>query len=437
MPDVNSTTTDLPSDHVNASNLMCLLMLGEVILLAVTWPLWVTIDQFPAVPLFAVLKDVPVTADILLYAILLLAVAVFAVSSWRNRRAVLTTESRCHRSLLQAKSQVTAIISGVALVLLNQHRLQPWHWLFLLLLIQNLLVTDERRIWMFRLTVASVYIFAAVSRFGPQLEYGMTRQILSVLLNTLRAGDWLQQPGVALAAASAMALFEFLTGCGLLLARFRRVAVISAVAMHGLLIVVLSPFGLNHHWGVLIWNLLLLLAVPLLFWPRGQVFPDGRPMGFRESLLTAFVVLFPLSGLFAIADNWPSWQLYSPRPEVVRVFIHADAVEQLPKELRSFVGVPKPLDVWCPLRIDRWSLATTQTPIYPEDRFQLAVATGLLRQVASHDQIQFELDRPQTPLWWRRESEVISAADVDGRASQFLFNGIAIRGPWATLPIAD
>ena len=97
----------------------------------------------------------------------------------------------------------------------------------------------------------------------------------------------------------------------------------------------------------------------------------GQRWRFRAAIL--FVWLFPLSGLFGIADNWPAWQLYSTRPETWTLRIKETDVHFLENHIQQHVSGPAPLDDWVVVRLDRWSLAETDSPLYPQGRFQKEV----------------------------------------------------------------
>ena len=219
-------------------------------------------------------------------------------------------------------------------------------------------------------------------------------------------------------ACILMTVFEIAAGVMLLIRRTSRMASMLAVAMHVTLIILLSPVGLGHELGVLTWNLFfvtmhILLITQFSATPKSLGTSQLRSTHRAYAILVAFIVVFPLSGLVGLADNWLAWQLYSPRPEVVKVYVHSDAVEQLPESVKPFVGAPQPLDVWCPVRIDRWSLDQVGAPMYPEDRFQTAVASHLASFVESSRQIKVELDAPSIPDWWNRKTTLVSPEQSD------------------------
>lgn len=405
------------SPDVRAGNrFLSLLLLAEVVLVATTLPLWTSIDRFPAVPLLTFCSDVPVIVDQCLTAVLCFAAAIGAVGIWRA-----TFPSRAALG--------TAVVAGGLLVLLNQHRLQPWHWLFMLICLQQLMASVEGRIWLFRLTIASMYVFAAASRCVPEIATGMSRQVLTVSMNAVGLDGLLDNNSFVRACCVGMTVVELLAGVALLIPRWRKFGVIAAVSIHTVLILALSPLGLNHHPGVVVWNTFLLVSVPILFVPD----LDGKPWireQFRsraDRILAAFVVLFPISCWFGIADNWLSWHVYSPRPEVVRIYVREDAVSELPADISPFVEAPLLLSEWCPVRIDRWCLATQSVPLYPEDRFQLAIALQLIESVNAPDSIRISMDESGKSSLKGAGSIELDRAAIRERSERFFFNGSDVR----------
>ncbi|MCA9047168.1 MAG: hypothetical protein KDA89_00470 [Planctomycetaceae bacterium] len=445
-----TTPADAAADVVTDRVLMVCLV-AETALIAATRPLWSGTSDFPAVPLFPALQLLPPAVDNLVVgALLLLLLAAAAVLLLCCGRDTATrAEYQDKPPTSDGQSVVTRVllagllIAGLCAGALNQHRLQPWHWLTLLLVAQRLLLRGVNRLSTFRLTPAAIYFFAGLSRLGPSADQGMSREIILTLHNILR----LPPPGnpqFVFALCVCVSLAESMIGVLLLVPRTRRLAVAGSVMMHSTLLLVLGPLGLNHYSGVLLWNMFFLIAVPLLNLPRitpaipdrghqrRERFPDTlRASAMRITAVRLFLVLFPLSGLFGVADNWLSWQLYSPRPEVVALFIRADAVDDLPETVSPFVLPPPPLDDWCAIRLDRWSLSATGAPLYPEDRFQLAVAADVIRRTThapgrdsltvvenpatADNRFRIIIDEPQFPAWWRRREVSVDPVAIPFR----------------------
>lgn len=396
----------LPSDFI------VLTALAQVILMAVTWPLWFSQTEFPRVALVSALAGLPILLDQMLATSLIAGCVILVVQQLRGRHRESFESGSLNQTISSDDSNANSksltlliLFCAAALAVLDQHRLQPWHWLTMLLLTQWMLLrTDDFRKTV-RVTLATIYMFAALSRIGPNVASGMSGQMLQAILGTVGIETMRPTDNSFFLLATAMNAAEFFIGAALLFDKTRRCGVIGAVLLHGTLSVCLSPIGLNHHVGVLIWNSFLMLAVPVTCWTR---IDRKSALSGRATLVTAIVLLIPASGLLGVADNWLAWQVYSPRPEVLKFSIDEESVRFLPESLQQFVQPPQPLQTDCPIRLDRWSLDRKQVPIYPEDRFQIATAKLVVEKSlvngASREAFKAELEFPNRFPWWNRNS---------------------------------
>ncbi len=415
-----------------ADRFLALLLVFEVLLVAFTWPLWFTIDRFPAIPLLSAFGNVPAIVDQCLTIVMCIAGGMAAL---RFRKGTVGRNGTPPNLLMW-----TSVVCGVLLVLLNQHRLQPWHWLFLLLVLQALLLPRPSWLAMFRLSLAAIYIYAAASRWGPDVDTGMSRQVLAVVVNSIGNQHLMHNSTFVFVVCSIMSAVEFLTGICLLIPKLQRFGLLSSVVIHATLIFALSPFGLNHHLAVIVWNAFLLLAVVFLFSTRPAMSPltEARSGPALAKLFTGFVVIFPLTAYWGWADNWPSWQVYSPRPEVVRVHIHEAAVSELSPELSQFLGSPAALSEWYPFRIDRWALATVSVPLYPEDRFQLAVAAQLRSCFSDPSSLQIGMLGSNRQAQLKARVGTFDGEKLAVQLQSFFFNAtVERRGEWRSRKAAS
>ena len=175
------------------------------------------------------------------------------------------------------------------------------------------------------------------------------------------------------AVAAGLPAGELLVALLLLIPRTRRAGLVLSLVMHALLLLAVGPWGMNHSWGVILWNVFLIGQNGLLLWDFreiGPILPSALTV--RVALLS--VLMFPALRYVSGYDNWPSWAVYVSDTPRMLVQVRNSAAEKLPDSVRQFVE-PRPLsDGWSWLRIDKWSIAETGSPIYPEERFQFAIA---------------------------------------------------------------
>lgn len=392
-----------------------MLCFAEIALLTVTWKVWAGHSERSVVPLLSVAAAVPKGVDVAigcsLGALLVAIVCLLRIDRRRQKVSVTTNRVVC-----------IAWVLAAALPLLNMQTLQPWHWLFLLLIAQWL-TSRNQSILLWRQTLAGIYVFAAVSRIGPQIDSGMSVRIFAMLSDLLHLPALQRDPSVVFAGCVAMSVLEGCVGAGLLFKKTRQPAVVAGVLLHLSLILLLGPFGLQQQPGVLIWNLFLLLALLIVFWPtvNPPPAPDSpRPTERRNWLVLIWAI--PLSGLFGLADNWISWQVYSPRPETIRFLVHESAVSKVPDDLQPYLQRPRFPNEWHWLRLNQYVLQTTGAPAYPEDRYQLAHATTVAKDLPP-EAVQFVVDRPERWRWWKRERfETKSFVELHAALGPFWLN---------------
>lgn len=381
----------------------------QMLLMLATWPLWFAPSRFPVVPLFS--QSLPLLAIPVASALLFLTC--LAISLIRFPTA--PTSRIAGRPLLCSLALVAAVVP----VLCNQHCLQAWHWLFILAMLIAITHTPETRAPQLRLTICTLYLCSGLSRITANPQAGIAGLIARQLLEFL-PGPPDHTANTVNFTCHALSALEISTGI-MLLFNSRRIRVpgaVLAVLMHASLLLALGPTGLNHHPGVLLWNLCFPILLPLLFL-RGLP-PTGKNHSFGAGGL--LISVFSVSGLFGLADNWPAWQLYSARPESWTLWVHRSDTPELPQSLRQWLSSTVQ-DDWVPVRLDRLSLHQTGSPLYPEDRFQLAIISNTLDSLPETVRFRVTVEEPRSLDWWNRTVRLISdRASVDREHQAFIFN---------------
>lgn len=382
-----------------------------LVLMAVTWRLWFSASDFPAVPFLSVLTGVPRSVDCILSVGLMAALLIDAVVSavelaGRGNSARLARVGRA--------SDLVFVLTAGMLALLNQHCLQPWMYHLLLLTpllwqsssdarsAGHLERTDDagslkdcsggRRQMIFWLT-ASIYGWSAWSKLDAGFLESHGPKFVHAICEIMGFATTFWSDRIWWTAAAALPMGELLVGLALLFRRFRSVGLAASLVMHVLLILAVGPWGLNHRAGVLLWNgfflaqnFMLLVAVrrtdrsddsltgetPAVVQTPGPVECLAR---YRvASLVVVGATVFPAFRTVGYCDTWPAWAVYASSPARVLVQVRDDSVSALPQPLQRYIESQGISDGWSWLRIDRWCLAATGTPLYPEDRFHLGIA---------------------------------------------------------------
>lgn len=402
-------------------------------LVMVTWPLWLGNTQFPRVPLIEGIGAIPWLGAT--SAIILLA---GCVAQWSPYR-------------LAQRWGLYGIVVGLAVsFLIDQHRLQAWAYQFFFVAIFFLAPRaeggdPERASWRFRWLVCGIYLYSCLSKLDASFVSSVGPQMLKLMGSVvgLSTEDW--PDGIRQAVVLLLPLLEGLLGIGLWLGMGRRLLVILAVAMHLALVGVVGPMGWQHQWGVVVWNLFFAFQAIVLFWPStstairqsdGTEIEDDRDRAGAElpswmaDLGLAFVLLFPLTASLGICDHWLAWELYAPRTSRAQVFVAAGSAEGLPETVRIHLESPD-AQGWQELDLAAWSLTERRVPVYPEDRFQIAVARALKWWIPDDRSVRV-LWRSTADRWngRRQETYLRGYSEVDRFSQRFWWNTQPVPAGW-------
>ena len=343
------------------------------VLLAVTWKLWIPQGVFPRIPLMGWLASWPAVVH---WVVLGLLVA--------SSLAVLVIRDP---NVYQRWFLGVFLLAAFLSVGLDQHRLQPWFYESILIATAMACFPPARALPLLRALLVSIYLFSALGKFDYQFLHSVGPQFVKAGCNLIgiSTGDW---PVLSMVVLSALfPIVEFAGGVGLLMKRFRKAAMIVLVAMHLGLLLILGPLGLNHQPAVLFWNLSFVFQVLFLFGRQrvedqsttSEESPDFRGR-LQSSYLFVVLLLLPLLEPFGCFDHWLSWGLYSPRNSRVTLEIYQQPGKRLPAAIAPYVRPSRFHQGMVELRMDQWSLAELDVPIYPQDRFQLGVAEAVIEQ---------------------------------------------------------
>jgi len=368
----------------------------EFILILATWPLWWRNGAFPAIPLVDSLA-LPLFADRTVVCILLATCALIAGASGIGQ--------------WDKTVRTVSLVAALVLCVTSQQRVQAWHWLFVLGLSTSLF-RPEHGMPLLRSILASVYVCSALSRLAPTAHQGMSAVIVDQLLVMSGIRMPMSDAGLPELLCQALNIGEFIVGVMLIWPGLRGWGILCAMALHVTLLVALGPFGLRHNNAVLIWNLCCFCVIPVAFsGPVADVSSGVTGQCRFYQAATLLVWLFPLSGLIGVADNWPAWQLYSTRPESWTLKIREADIRDLDEDIRPYVSAPAPLEDWAVVRLDRWSLAATHSPLYPEDRFQCKLIRLVLATLPDGAEFCVEISEPKRWFWWNRNHRTLTARD--------------------------
>jgi uncharacterized membrane protein YphA (DoxX/SURF4 family) len=284
---------------------------------------WVSSGRvYPAVPAIDGLPQPPFPLDWLLFVVM--CAALLGMSFARRPRPYMVT---------------VLAITGIWL-LLDQTRLQPYIQTYVAgtacLLLGELpsvraAARSSARWHMapFQLGLCAMWAYAGLHKLNAAYFTGYFPRLMTPALVKLG-----MEPAQAMRAmywpAVITAVLEMVCGLALLWPRTRRLAVVGLTGMHTFLLALLGPLGYSHNSVVWSWNVVVIAALWLLFWPRAA---GGRMDGFLRAWwlrlrgrggnplprplrlvwqgVLLFFVLLPLLSFAHLWDALLSFHLYS------------------------------------------------------------------------------------------------------------------------------
>ena len=318
-----------------------------ILLVLATWTLWTPNMVFPQVPLFHGAGGVPAWFEWLTFG-LMVAALLAAMGVGRTQR-------------WSSQALLGFVVVTAILIVIDQHRLQPWAYQFIILAIVFALATPSKALVLIRLLVVSIYVYSAVSKLDYSFLHTHGQRFLLILCQSvgLSIDQW---PCERLLIMTALfPITELVVGIALGLKRSRCWGLWGSLLLHGLLLVTLGPWGFGHKPGVLIWNVYFMIQNVLLFGPifgsrpgkvRAQQQPPAAIPSERLPVATgigdgvakvtlAAVVLLPLLEPFGWWDRWPAWAVYAAGAQRYRIYVHESGRQRLPQDLVQYVEPPR------------------------------------------------------------------------------------------------
>jgi len=169
----------------------------------------------------------------------------------------------------------------------------------------------------------------------------------------------------------SVALFELFGGIFLAINPLRRIGVVMVVFIHLFILACIGPFG--HNWNLITWpwNVFMALFSIMLFWNfKGNVIGKLYPSVSTQFKITLFVFAGLLPLLFAKGkyDSFFSFDLYSGKTKLGVIYLSEPQIELLPPAVKPYLishpskGQRKYLD------LSLWGFGEMRTLPYPEDR---------------------------------------------------------------------
>jgi len=359
-PSDEALATDLAIDSFafRAQRLRLVLAGATLLMVGLSWPLWIDLDEFPAIPFVGWYPSYPLAWSWLGLIVLILSLG-------------LSLTERFARLGL-----VTSIVVFVGLILGDQLRFQPWVYQYLVIASGLALVPPRQALMFSRLYLVSVYFHSGLSKLDDSFAHEMGPLFLRTLARVLGSEVSLWVGPKSTLPILLMPMAEIVVAIALLVRRTRVLGYLAAFLIHVTLLLILGPWGLGHSPIVLVWNLVLAIEEFFLFWPLERIATEAMVWTPRSKLVGSamgLIVVLPLVERWGIWDSWPSHALYASHCERSEITIDAQSI---PGSALAFGNQVQSTRDWA-LSLTGWCRAVRGVPAYPQCRYANGVAEWL------------------------------------------------------------
>ncbi|HET6423674.1 MAG TPA: hypothetical protein VFG20_08335, partial [Planctomycetaceae bacterium] len=325
--------------------------------------------------------------------------------------------------------------------LCDQHRLQPWAWQFFILALLIALADKPVQWHGWQWLTISIYFYSALSKF----DAGFLHDMGLTFAETAFGGVFARKTGGLPTSPSSIYLLNYAVpwlfplgelAVAVLLAfpRSRAWGMYAAIIMHGFLLQILGPFGLNHSHGVLAWNVFFILQGVTLFMPLRRAEDDSetamsffarfryrKPASVASVILMTCVLIWPATAFLGLCDPWLAWEVYVPPRASAWVRLHR-FVRGRERQLYQ-ASVLHPSQGMGEYPIRDWSLQTLHVPDYPHLRSTVAATLELAERFDSGDISMRLYHRKRWPMGcYETGDELRNADEIHAYARGFWFN---------------
>jgi hypothetical protein len=318
--------------------------------------LWLSSRFYPLTPVLPFLRSIPYPGDYAVFILLLLLLVAIAIAP------------------RPTKPIAGYVLLAAVLALLDQSRWQPWfyQYLFMLIAVGVYSRSPAAALNTCRLIVGCTYFWSGLQKVNPGFTGDVFPWLAEPLTRFLPSRVQAFVPALGLAAP----FVEAGIAIGLLTRRFRAVAMLFAIGMHGFILIAIGPFGHNSNTVVWPWNVAMVAFLIILF--RGSSDVSWRDIVWGPRLQRVVLILFgilPALSFFNLWDHYLSAALYSGNRNNGFLFLSDAVLAKLPAPIQDEATYEGP-DV-NKLEIADWSYRELNVPSYPEVRVYKNVASNL------------------------------------------------------------
>jgi hypothetical protein len=326
----------------------------RVLLLATlgTWLLstkvWMTDRNFPVIPLFEGIPNIPSPIDYIFYSVLIV-LAIYQVIYLENKN-----------------TKIALIALFAFLMMGDQMRWQPYNVQYFIMVVGLLFYPThtDKLLNVFRLIIITFFIWSGFQ----ELNTVFTDSIFPWLALPLAEKLPFKMEPYVINGGFAFAILNILAGVGLLFKKSRNIAVWIAIVIQLFLFYALSPMGNDWNHVILPYNIAMVFFCYLLFYDAKfqwkEIFWDKK-FYYHQAIIVFFTIL-PFLSIAGLYDRMQSFNIYSGKAWYAKIYVTEKLVDKLPDGIKRYVYRPADGDPY--IETTYWSIDALEVSPYSEKR---------------------------------------------------------------------
>lgn len=264
------------------------------------------------------------------------------------------------------------LLLNLALVLLDQNRMQPWFFMYnsilAVLFFYNWRIDNVNNYNSFfivlQLAVCAIYVYSGIQKINE----GFMNEAFPELIKPMGKFFSERQMHILNKTGHVLPFYELFIGITLLIRPVRFIAIPMTILLHLCGIFLLGPWGNNYYPGIWPWNLSMILLVLLLFSGKTTERFFSVSNLFKLPVfyyVLVFLWILPSLNLFNKWETNLSLTFYSGNNHEGKIVLSKEAYKKLPLFIRHFAVSENEAYVLYP---EKWCLQELKAPLYPEKR---------------------------------------------------------------------
>ncbi len=326
-----------------------------IIGLVLSFNLWVRDKQFPMIPCIDGLENIPyfLNYTLFFFLITLLFIELYKSMKW---------------------TLVFAFSILFFLLLQDQNRLQPWVYIYILILLPFgfsyfLKISERNLILPIKIIFIAMYFWSGVQKANTNF---INQEFSQILANLFKIQDPLLIKNLLPFGYIIPTIEIFIAVC-LTTKKSQHLGVFLAILTHFFILIYVSPIGTNDNYIIYPWNIAMILLVVALFYKCEDTVKLSDIINAKTTVLTYFYILLlgmlPMLNFRGNWDDYLSFSLYSQKSKIFYIAISDKYISQLNHRFDDyFLKLDDNIKGGKVINANKWSMETLNVPIYPEIR---------------------------------------------------------------------